>query len=179
MCNRIKFIDFQCVNLVSSVVRSFVQLVQWEEYINTNGIHNFFLLSFAPTQECLESNIQSACSLFIYYFHPRLIYWYLYTWHLKKEQNWHGVEMICDYVLFLTWLSYLFLLVFLYSVFVFVVDALGLMLLDVGWLSLGVVWLYKFYATVDIGEAKEIMLGMLWWRISFSEWLFVWPNRSF
>lgn len=34
-----------------------------------------------------------------------------------------------------------------------------MMLLDIGWLSLGVVWLYKFYMIVDIGEAREIMLG--------------------
>lgn len=32
--------------------------------------------------------------------------------------------------------------------------------IDVVWLSLGVIWLVKFYIWVQIGEAKEIMLGM-------------------
>lgn len=31
--------------------------------------------------------------------------------------------------------------------------------IDIVWLSLGVVWLLKFYIQTDLGEAKEIMLG--------------------
>lgn len=45
--------------------------------------------------------------------------------------------------------------------FVFDLDILGMMVLDIAWLSLGIVWLYKFYMNVDIGEAREIMLGKL------------------
>lgn len=31
--------------------------------------------------------------------------------------------------------------------------------IDVVWLSLGVVWLVRFYISTELGEAKSIMLG--------------------
>lgn len=34
-----------------------------------------------------------------------------------------------------------------------------MIIVDVAWLTLGVYWLIKFYMTVQIGEAREIMLG--------------------
>lgn len=35
----------------------------------------------------------------------------------------------------------------------------AMMVIDISWLTLGVVWLIKFYMSVQIGEAREIMLG--------------------
>lgn len=34
-----------------------------------------------------------------------------------------------------------------------------MIIVDVAWLTLGVYWLINFYMTVQIGEAREIMLG--------------------
>lgn len=36
----------------------------------------------------------------------------------------------------------------------------AMIMVDVTWLTLGVWWLFSFYMTVQIGEAREIMLGM-------------------
>lgn len=35
----------------------------------------------------------------------------------------------------------------------------AMIFIDVVWLTLGVVWLVNCYMSVEIGEAKEIMLG--------------------
>lgn len=34
-----------------------------------------------------------------------------------------------------------------------------MIIIDVTWLTIGIVWLVKFYMSVHIGEAREIMLG--------------------
>lgn len=34
-----------------------------------------------------------------------------------------------------------------------------MIIIDVTWLTMGIVWLVKFYMSVHIGEAREIMLG--------------------
>lgn len=40
-----------------------------------------------------------------------------------------------------------------------IVPAVGMIIVDVAWLTMGVMWLVKYYMTVQIGEAREIMLG--------------------
>lgn len=36
----------------------------------------------------------------------------------------------------------------------------GMIIVEVTWLILGVVWLVEYYMAVQVGEAREIMLGM-------------------
>lgn len=117
--------------------------------------------------------INSVSLLFIYILFPPSIDILIFIYMAIEERaklTWRWNDM---WFCFISYVAFLFV-----SVFVCVVDALGLMLLDVGWLTLGIVWLYKFYATVEIGEAKEIMLGMLLWRISFYGMTFRMAKRN-
>lgn len=77
-------------------------------------------------------------------------YLFIFPFADDSNMNWHGVENIDCILFLLLFLCYLLSCSFSHS---------ASMVIDIAWLSLGVVWLIKFYMTVETGEAREIMLG--------------------
>ncbi|XP_031627967.1 sn1-specific diacylglycerol lipase alpha isoform X2 [Contarinia nasturtii] len=53
---------------------------------------------------------------------------------------------------------------------------LAMIIVDVTWLTLGVVWLLNYYMSVQIGEAREIMLGLVIcnWAVLLSIFITIW-----
>lgn len=77
-------------------------------------------------------------------------YLFIFPFADDSNMNRHGVENFDCILFLLLFLCYLLFCSFLHS---------ASMVIDIAWLSLGVVWLIKFYMSVAIGEAREIMLG--------------------
>lgn len=136
-CNRISSIVFQCFELIRLVI----QLVRC--CLKINSMPHIRLRALCEIQFCLV--------LFIYFQTQFGTFFDTCKLPLKKIKTDMALKTL---ILFLSIsIDFPFILIFRIGLFP------AMMLLDIAWLSLGVVWLYKFYMIVDIGEAREIMLG--------------------